>query len=323
MTIPPQDPRPSQGAPAPFPGPGPHQYAPTAYPDPNQMSQSGATMQSAGWARPSSGGDIAYRIQTLRHQEVELGLDETVRPLVLFWLWLRAAIISVTVNVLFVFLWLIVERATLANTAGTGTGPSLGILEFGSLLSFVLYWVILLFSSVEEPIAEWRSLVPEKAAAATSSYSAIYGSLKLHRIPLSPVATRVRSDLVGTEVVNNRLVINFRGYTSFITVFPYGASLYVGWLMFRRRPGYMLIGVYLKDLVSGIFGRNKLVAQMLRTESVRAMREAIHTAVREGVDVAIQGIDVPMEATFGAEVPIYQLEAVAAGAAPQPGHAAA
>jgi hypothetical protein len=123
-------------------------------------------------------------------------------------------------------------------------------------------------------------------------------------------------------------VISERGYTAYVSVFPYGTSLYVGWIMFRSRRGVLLILTALKDVIGGILGRTDLVSQMLRTEKVRAMREAVHSAAREGVDIAIQGIEVPMVSTFGFEVPVQDLDAVAAspqpgmqGASPVPAHA--
>jgi uncharacterized protein YbjQ (UPF0145 family) len=103
----------------------------------------------------------------------------------------------------------------------------------------------------------------------------------------------------------------------YVSVFPYGSSLYVGWTMWRSRRGATLIGHYLKDLVGSLFGRTGAINQMLRTERVRAMREAVHAAVREGAEVAVQGVEVPIAATFGRDVPIQDLRAAAvAPAAP-------
>lgn len=285
-----------------------------------------------GWAAAAASGDIAYRTQSLRFQPMEVSLDESVNRFALVWLYLRAVGVSFVFWMIIFVIWLITNLGSFgsASTVDPNTGLSSGsnvdfsLLGIGSLLAFLVFFLVLLFTRTQEPIAEWRSMIEERAAAATSAYAAIYGSLRRRQIPLNPVALRVRSDILGKESVNNRLVITERGYTAYVSVFPYGTSLYVGWLMFRSRRGYQLIFTFLKDALGSVFGRADLVSQMLRTEKVRAMREALHYAAREGVDIAIRGIDVPLTATFGHDVPIQDLEApvpsgsVGYGPAPSP-----
>jgi hypothetical protein len=261
-----------------------------------------------GWAAAATSGDIAYRTQSLKFQPVEVSLDESVNRFALVWLYLRAAAVSIIFWMVLFVIWLITNLSSLSNSAGGG-GVDTSLLNVDSIIAFLLFWFVLLFTRTQEPIAEWRSMIEERAAAATSAYAAIYGSLRRRQIPLSPVALRVRSDVLGKESVNNRLVITERGYTAYVSVFPYGTSLYVGWLMFRNRRGYQLIFTFLKDAIGSVFGRSDLISQMLRTEKVRAMREALHYAAREGVDIAIRGIDVPLVATFGHDVPIQDLDA--------------
>jgi hypothetical protein len=90
--------------------------------------------------------------------------------------------------------------------------------------------------------------------------------------------------------------------------------------MWRSRRGAILIGHFIKDLFGGMLGRTGSLNQMLRTEWVRAMREAVHATVREGAEVAMQGVVVPMAATFGQEVPVQDLRggAMGSGYAPAP-----
>jgi hypothetical protein len=83
-----------------------------------------------------------------------------------------------------------------------------------------------------------------------------------------------------------------------VSVFGYGTSLYLGWMMWRSRRGYLLIGKYLADLVNGMLGRIDPETVILRTERPRAMREAVHAACREGLYVAIQEQNVPVAFGF-------------------------
>ena len=175
----------------------------------------------------------------------------------------------------------------------------------------IVFWLVMLLYIVDEPISEWKVLLEDKAEASTSAYATIYKTLTHRRIPLRVAAVRVRSDLLLTEAVNSRLEIRERSYTMYVSVFPYGTSLYVGWTMWRRRRGYLLIGHFLKDLVGGLIGRSGSINQALRTETIRAMREAAHAAVREGVEAAVSGIDVPLAATFGQNLPVQDLRSAA------------
>jgi hypothetical protein len=270
------------------------------------------------WAAAGPAGeDIAYRTQSLKFSGVELALDESVPLMTLFRLWLYAAVASWTVGFLF-FLFAVVDAigssgsssgssGGFASDSGSGTtgldGPFL-LLMVGWLLSFIVFWLVLLLVRIQEPVAEWKTLIEGKAAAAESSYAAIYHSLSRRRIPVGVTANRIRSDVLTAESVNNRLLITERTYIAYVSVFAFGTSLYVGWTMWRSRRGFTLVGQFVKDLVGGLLGRGGIVNQMLRTERVRAMREAVHSAVREGVDAAVAGINMPIAATFGYELPI-------------------
>lgn|GEM_PF-964421 len=285
------------------------------------------------WAAAGPAGeDIAYRTQSLKFSGVELALDESVPLMTLFRLWLYAAVASWTVGFLF-FVFAIIDAigssgssggssGGFASDSGSSTagldGPFL-LVMIGWLLSFIVFWLVLLAVRIQEPVAEWKTLIEGKAAAAESSYAAIYHSLSRRRIPVGVTANRIRSDVLTAESVNNRLLITERSYIAYVSVFAFGTSLYVGWTMWRSRRGFTLVGQFVKDLVGGLLGRGGIVNQMLRTERVRAMREAVHSAVREGVDAAVAGINMPIAATFGYELPIESTSVPAPAPALAPG----
>jgi hypothetical protein len=264
----------------------------------------------------TTGGDTAYRMQTLRYRPVEIGLDEGVPLTTLVRLFVWAFVASFLVSVVFTVLFAIVYLFSNSGPLDTGV-PGSDLLLIGSVLSFVAFWLVLLGARIDEPIAEWKTLIQDRFAAADSAYAAIYATLRGRGIPVDASAERVRSDVLGREVVNNRLVITERAYAVFVTVFPYGTSLYAGWTMWRRRRGVTILGYFLKDLVGGFAGRSGAINQMLRTERVRAMREAVHAAVREGVEAAVQGIDVPLTTAFGQDLPVHDLT-LAPGRSPVP-----
>lgn len=282
------------------------------------------------WAAAGPAGeDIAYRTQSLKFSGVELALDESVPLMTLFRLWLYAAVASWAVFLLFFVLAILDLLVSLGPGSGSSSGSadsSQGmssvtvLIVIGWLLAFVVFWLVLLAVRIQEPVAEWKTLIEGKAAAAESSYAAIFHSLARRRIPVGVSASRIRSDVLTAESVNNRLLITERSYVAYVSVFAFGTSLYVGWTMWRSRRGVTLVGQFVKDLIGGLLGRGGIVNQMLRTERVRAMREAVHSAVREGVDAAVAGVSMPIAATFGYEIPIESASApaLAPGIAGQP-----
>ncbi|MEU1675070.1 hypothetical protein ABZ752_24060 [Streptomyces roseifaciens] len=257
----------------------------------------GGSAGPGGWAASESAGpNGSYRNQTLKYQQIELAFDESVTLRTVLGVWATAAFIATAV---WLVCWLFGLLTNDFDFEDAGTAFSVG-----GILSFIIFWLILLLNGLTEPVSEWRTLLEDKAQASPSAYAAIFGALSRRRIPVTAVPSRIRSDILQPEAVSNRLVVSSGRYVTYVSVFEYGTSLYLGWTMWRIRPGVVIIGTYFKDLVGGLIGRTGDVNQMLRTERPRAMREAVHSAVREGVEIAVQGIDVPIASTFGQDLPI-------------------
>ncbi|HEX4721739.1 MAG TPA: hypothetical protein VH333_04440 [Pseudonocardiaceae bacterium] len=258
---------------------------------------------------PASDGNDAYLSKTLRYNDIELGFDESVSSRTLFRLWLRAFLVSFTTWFVFAVF------AAIIGITSEDPSSSLGLLSFGILISFLMFWFIMLFTKLSEPIAEWRVLVADRADKADSAYSCISGTLRDRRSPIGYSVRRIRTGF-GQDNVSNRLVMSDRSYTAYVSVFGYGTSLYLGWMMWRSRRGTSLIGQYLKDLGEGLTGRRDLERMMLRTERPRAMREAVHSACREGLFTAAHGVEVPLNYGFPQGLP--PIEAAEIGPAPMP-----
>ena len=96
-----------------------------------------------------------------------------------------------------------------------------------------------------------------------------------------PITPQLRSIQLNTQgrPVKHTIVLSENEYQAYVTVFPYGTSLYVGWQMWRRRSGPRLVKRALVDRVTAV----NLVTTMLRTDRARAVREAVHLACREAV----------------------------------------
>ena len=181
------------------------------------------------------------------------------------------------------------------------------------MLAFLVFWAVLLFTRVTEPIAEWRVLLADRADQAESAYSHIFGVLWRRQFP---VHWRVRRIHTASASISNRLVVSHRPYTADVSVFAYGTSLYLGWTMWRARRGAALAGQFFSDLLHSMAGHYDIEREMMRTEPVRAMREAVHAACREGLLVAAEGQWVPPE--YGLPQGLPPLEENDFGQAPVP-----
>ncbi|WP_406458107.1 hypothetical protein OG782_35260 [Streptomyces sp. NBC_00876] len=244
--------------------------------------------------------NAAYRSQTLRYEPVELGFDESVPFHTVLQMAFNAALAALGV-------WVIAFLLIFSTSEDSGAmfgevGDFFGAIGGAFGWAFLAFWVIFLSEGKDEPISEWKSLIEDRADAAELAYAAIQGSLSRRRMPLGSSPERIRSDL-GPEIVTHRLVIGYGPYVAYVTVFAYGTSLYLGWTMWRRRTGISYVATFWKDVLGGLLGRTGTVNQMLRTEGARAMREAVHSAVREGVEAVATSLDRPTATTFGAAPP--------------------
>lgn len=283
---------------------------------------------------PGINGNAAYLDKTLRYQDVELGLDENVSWRTLFYLWLRAFIVSSVVWAVFATIGMILlvseiagavsgaastessEFGTTPTSAGSpGFGGAETLFTLGAALAFVVFWVLLLVPKLREPIAEWRVLLADRGNKVDSVYSQISGTMRDRQLPLRWQVRRIRTGL-GPENISNRLVVADRSYTANISVFSYGTGLYLGWAMWRSRRGASLIGSFVRDLAEAITGSGDIERRMMKAEQTRAMREALHAACREGLFTASEGVDVPL--TYGFPQGLPHIEEAELGPAPVP-----
>jgi hypothetical protein len=236
-----------------------------------------------GWQ--GGDGNSAYLDKTLRYGPMETHFDESVDWRSIRELWFRAALCSLVPLVVF-----------------AGVGELIGVsgAGLGGMACVAVFWLVFLRSKTEVPIAEWRVVLADRAAASQSVYSAIRGQLAERRLPIQSV--HARRTTIGRGTVNNHLILTDGHYQVYVSVFAYGTSLYLGWMMWRSRRGSALIVRFFADL----FQRLDPSDLMLRTDRPRAMREVVHALCREGLHVAIEQIEVP--ASYGFPNGLPQVE---------------
>jgi hypothetical protein len=216
--------------------------------------------------------DAVYLEKTLRHEPMELALDDSVSLRTLGIMLVRAYLAwGISLIVLGIFG---------GYEAAHGGGETMLVIAF--IGSIIVFWFVLLGSRVTEPIGEWRTLLADRYRQAESYYRTIAAVLERRKLPITP---RLRSIELNAEgrPVKHTIVLSENEYQTYVTVFPYGTSLYVGWQMWRRRSGASLIKRALADRVSAA----NLVTAMLRTDRARAVREAVHLACREALYTSV------------------------------------
>ncbi|MFJ3952966.1 hypothetical protein SLV14_006445 [Streptomyces sp. Je 1-4] len=253
---------------------------------------SGDATPLPGWR--GGDGNAAYLDKTLRHEPVELGLNERVSGKTILGMIGRAVIAAAVAAAVPSFISaVLLSQSTPAVDASDGwdgtrhkarkavsatfldAGASTwALVAFGAALAaFVL---ILFLSRLPEPVAEWRVLLADRPDRASVVYERIKNSLTSRQYPITP------------EAFGHRIALHHKPYVAYVSVFNYGTSLYLGWTMWRARRGAALLRKYVAELARSFKGDGGIERQMLRSEGATVMREAVHLACREGLMVAVE-----------------------------------
>lgn len=182
-----------------------------------------------------------------------------------------------------------------SSSAGAGTAFF--------ILSFVLpciWFVLALVVPQTEILSDWHLLLDGKAEIADTAYGVIFRSLREgHAIPAAIYPKRVR---VGPPVrgVRNMLRVEIGKYYALVSAFAFGDDLYLGWTLWRRQVPFVIVLRWLSSFSGADLGFSGPV----EVEPIKAMRESVHNAVRQGVEAALAGRYIPIIETFGHEVPV-------------------
>jgi len=161
-----------------------------------------------------------------------------------------------------------------------GTLWTIGAVVFG-VLFLCLYWLI----PVPAQLSEWKFFVDGKAPVAPVTFDHIAWALQQRQTPLDLVQVR-RLKLAGGEA-RDYLELRRNLFSGFISCFAYGNDLYVGWTFWLRVSPARVLLMVVARLWQTLMRQGTDLYVSLRYDYARAMREAMHSAAREGVDVAV------------------------------------
>jgi len=168
---------------------------------------------------------------------------------------------------------------------GLGVSAAVTLWLIGAVLTWLvfacLYWLI----PVPAQLSEWKFLVDGKAQVAPVTFDHIAWALQQRQTPLDLVQVR-RLKLAGGEG-RDYLELRRGLFSGLICCFAYGEDLYVGWTFWLRISPLRWFLMLLARLWQTLMRRGTDLYVSLRYDYARAMREAMHSVAREGVDVAV------------------------------------
>lgn len=144
-----------------------------------------------------------------------------------------------------------------------------------------LYWLL----PVPALLSEWKFSVDDKAAAAPVAFEHITWAVRRRETPLDLIQVR-HLNLAGGQG-RDYLELRRGLFTGFISCFAYGQDLYVGWTFFLRISPLRYLLMALARVWQTLKRQGTDLYVTLRFDYARAMREAMHSVAREGVDVAV------------------------------------
>lgn len=127
-------------------------------------------------------------------------------------------------------------------------------------------------------IASWQVVVDDRAGSAGSAVDHLRE--ELGRRLGGTGALQAEIERRGRWAVR----IRHRTFTCYVSVFPYGSDLFVGWAMLEEPHFWNIVGGWLADL----FHRSWFDRE-LRSYIPKALRDAVHNSTREAVAAAAGG----------------------------------
>jgi hypothetical protein len=147
--------------------------------------------------------------------------------------------------------------------------------------------VILIFWLLPVPalLRQWSNLLSGHAPAAQCAFECINQAIDRHATPRD--ALRERGYPLPGEGHRRFLELHRGVFTGFISCFPHGNDLYVGYSFWIYMSPLRLLLMRIGRNIQNWTGRGNDMYQTLRYESTRATVDAIHACTVEGIEKAI------------------------------------
>jgi hypothetical protein len=174
----------------------------------------------------------------------------------------------------------------------------------GAFAPVVVLWVLVLvvfvaaFLLIPIPVqlSEWKFLVDDKGAARPIVFEHITYAFRRRNTPVDSLG--VRRLAIPGGVTRDYLEVRRGIFLGYVSCFEEGNDLYVGWTLWLRLRPYQWFLLRLQRVWLEVTGKANELYVTLRYEPVKALREALHSAAREGVDVAAGRVEAQGQGTL-------------------------
>lgn len=173
-----------------------------------------------------------------------------------------------------------------------------------SLLMACFYWL----RKIPGQISEWKYAIDDKGAAAPVVFDHIGWSLSRRSTPRDSVQLR-RFNIPGQRP-RDLLEVRQGVFYGLISCLANGNDLYIGWTFWVYMSPARYLWVAIQRLVQSLRARGHALYIVVMVDRAKALREAIHSAVREGVDVAAGTVEAYGRGTIGTTIPIVDSEEI-------------
>ncbi|HSV66510.1 MAG TPA: hypothetical protein VLJ59_11465 [Mycobacteriales bacterium] len=173
-----------------------------------------------------------------------------------------------------------------------------GIVSSGGFFIFLLGVALLVWTLLpyDELLSDWHLVLDDRAGVAPQAYWKIYRSLtEEHRVPAEVTERTTHSAPAGR---GDRKILRIRSdkYSAYVSVFAYGADLFLGWTLWRRQRPARMVGRWIADK----FSKQGPLEILLMVEPAKALREVVHNSLRGAIEAAAaETRQQPMAPTFG------------------------
>jgi len=251
---------------------------PMPQPMPQSMPQS---MAQAGPAVGQAGPNATYMGLRLQYQPIpEPTFDPIGNTRFLFQMGVRYVLYG-----LVYFLGACVGIVICGIIAFANPYLGLGLFAIVGVLIGLTLTICFWFLKIPIQLSEWKISVDNKGAAASAVFDHVAWVLRGRAVPLDSLQVR-RLRLPG-DGVRDYLELSRGIFTGYVACFAYGSDLYVGWTFWVTLSPFRYVCMIIARVWHSITGKGSDLYTTLRYDSARAMRETMHSATREGVDVAI------------------------------------
>jgi hypothetical protein len=154
----------------------------------------------------------------------------------------------------------------------------------GAILGIWAFVIAFLLIPIPVQLSEWKFLVDGAGAARPIVFEHVTYAFRRRNTPVDSLGVR-RLSLPG-GITRDYLEISRGDFAGYISCFEEGNDLYVGWTFWLRMAPWRYFLLRLERIWHEVTQKANEMHVTLRYESVKSLREAMHSAAREGIDVA-------------------------------------